>query len=69
MEKAIEDGYKRLLFPAVEREIRSNLTERAGEEAIKIFSLNLEALLMQPPIRVRRSWPWIQALELGVKLP
>ncbi|NLY45299.1 MAG: RNA-binding transcriptional accessory protein [Tissierella sp.] len=51
LEKAIEDGFKRLLFPSIEREIRSDLTERAEEEAIKIFSLNLEPLLMQPPIK------------------
>lgn len=51
MERAIEDGFKRLLFPSIEREIRSNLTEKAEEEAIKIFSLNLEPLLMQPPIK------------------
>lgn len=51
LEKAIEDGFKRLLFPSIEREIRSNLTERAEEEAIKIFSLNLAPLLMQAPIK------------------
>ena len=50
LEKTIEDSYKRLIFPSIEREIRSNLTERAEEEAIKVFSLNLEPLLMQPPI-------------------
>ncbi|HEY8363131.1 MAG TPA: Tex family protein [Tissierellaceae bacterium] len=51
LEKAIEDGYKRLLFPSLEREIRSSLTERAEEEAIKVFGLNLRPLLMQPPIK------------------
>lgn len=51
LEKAIEDGFKRLLFPSIEREIRRDLTERAEEEAIKIFAMNLEPLLMQPPIR------------------
>ncbi|NMA85843.1 MAG: RNA-binding transcriptional accessory protein [Tissierellia bacterium] len=51
LEKTIEDSYKRLIFPSIEREIRSSLTERAEEEAIKVFSLNLEPLLMQPPIR------------------
>ena len=51
LERAIEDGFKRLLFPSIEREIRSDLTERAEEEAIKIFALNLEPLLMQPPIK------------------
>lgn len=48
---ACEDGFKRLLFPSIEREIRNDLTERAEEEAIKVFSLNLEPLLMQPPIK------------------
>ena len=51
VENAIEDGFKRLLFPSIEREIRSNLTERAEEEAINIFALNLEPLLMQAPIK------------------
>src|SRR5699024_2183104 len=49
--EAINDGYKRLLFPSIEREIRNNLTERAEEEAIKVFSMNLEPLLMQAPIK------------------
>lgn len=48
---AIEDGYKRLLYPSVEREIRNDLTERAEDEAIKVFALNLEPLLMQAPIK------------------
>ncbi len=41
LELSIEDSYKRLIFPSIEREIRSNLTERAEEEAIKVFALNL----------------------------
>lgn len=51
VENAVTDGYKRLLFPSIEREIRNDLTERAEEEAIKVFSLNLKPLLMQPPIK------------------
>ena len=51
LELAIEDSYKRLIFPSIEREIRSSLTERAEEEAINVFALNLKPLLMQPPIR------------------
>ncbi len=51
IEKAVEDGFKRLLFPSIEREIRNNLTERAEEEAIKVFALNLKPLIMQPPIK------------------
>lgn len=46
---AIADGYKRLLFPALEREIRSLLTENAEKQAIRVFSLNLRQLLLQPP--------------------
>lgn len=48
---AVEDSYKRLLFPSIEREIRNTLTERAEDDAINVFSLNLEPLLMQPPIK------------------
>ncbi len=51
LQMAIEDGYKRLLYPSIEREIRNNLTERAEDDAIKVFSMNLEPLLMQPPIK------------------
>ena len=45
------DSYKRLIFPSVEREIRNELSERAQEGAIKVFSSNLRQLLMQPPIK------------------
>jgi len=51
LESAIDDGYKRLLFPSVEREIRNSITQRAEEDAINVFSMNLEPLLMQPPIK------------------
>ncbi|VBB05955.1 helix-hairpin-helix motif [Lucifera butyrica] len=47
---AITDGYKRLLFPALEREIRSQLTENAEKQAIRVFGLNLRQLLLQPPL-------------------
>ena len=47
---AIADGYKRLLFPALEREIRSQLTENAEKQAIHVFGLNLRQLLLQPPL-------------------
>ncbi len=50
LKQAIEDSYKRLIFPSVEREIRNSLTERAEEDAIKVFGKNLKPLLMQPPI-------------------
>ncbi|MEL7570011.1 MAG: Tex family protein [Eubacteriaceae bacterium] len=48
---AVEDGYDRLLFPSIEREVRSTLTDTASEGAIHNFSINLKPLLMQPPIK------------------
>ena len=48
---AAEDAYSRLIFPSIEREIRSELTERASIGAIKVFSTNLKQLLMQPPVK------------------
>ena len=50
---AVEDAYDRLLFPSLERELRAELTERADEAAIKVFSVNLRQLLMQPPLKGR----------------
>ena len=51
VEAAADDSYKRLIFPSIEREIRSALTENAAEQAIKVFSENLRQLLLQPPIK------------------
>ena len=51
IEGAIKDSYKRLIAPSIEREIRSELTEKAEDEATKNFGLNLENLLMQPPMK------------------
>ncbi len=48
---ACEDAYERLIFPSVEREIRSELTDMADEQAIKLFAVNLRQLLMQPPVK------------------
>ncbi len=48
---AAEDAYSRLIFPSIEREIRAELTDRASDSAIKVFSSNLKQLLMQPPVR------------------
>ncbi|MBR2489303.1 MAG: RNA-binding transcriptional accessory protein [Clostridia bacterium] len=48
---AAEDAYQRLIFPSIEREIRSELTDRASTAAIKVFSTNLKQLLMQPPVK------------------
>jgi len=53
MEAALADSYKRLIAPAIEREIRTNLTEMAEEGAIKVFGENLRQLLMQPPVKDR----------------
>lgn len=51
VEKAIKDGYKRLLAPSIQRDIRNELTEKAAAQAIKVFSQNLRSLLLQPPVR------------------
>ncbi|MBR2053734.1 MAG: RNA-binding transcriptional accessory protein, partial [Clostridia bacterium] len=51
VEEACRDAWERLLFPALEREIRNTLTDRANEQAIRVFSQNLHQLLMQPPIK------------------
>ncbi len=51
VKKAAEDAYNRLIFPSIERELRSELTERASNSAIKVFSTNLKQLLMQPPVK------------------
>ncbi len=48
---AVEDGYDRLLWPSLERELRSELTDSADEQAIRTFALNLKPLLMQPPVK------------------
>ncbi|NLH01832.1 MAG: RNA-binding transcriptional accessory protein, partial [Clostridiales bacterium] len=50
---AAEDAYARLIFPSIERELRNELTEKASEQAIKTFALNLKPLLLQPPVKNR----------------
>ena len=64
----VEDSYKRLIAPAIEREIRNELTERAEDGAIKVFGKNLEQLLMQPPIAGRVVLGWDPAFRTGCKL-
>lgn len=64
----IEDSYKRLIAPAIEREIRNELTERAEDGAIKVFGKNLEQLLMQPPIAGQTVLGWDPAFRTGCKL-
>lgn len=63
LEKSVEDGYKRLLFPSIERELRNSLTERAEEEAIKVFAINLEPLLLQSPIKGKN----VMAIDPGFR--
>ncbi len=68
LEAAVNDGLKRLLFPSVEREIRSNLTSKAQEQSIEIFSLNLEKLLLQPPVSTPMILGFDPAFRTGCKL-
>lgn len=68
LKAAVEDSYKRLIFPAIEREIRSELTEKAEDGAIKVFGKNLEQLLMQPPIVGQTVLGWDPAFRTGCKL-
>ena len=64
----IEDSYKRLIAPAIEREIRNDLTEKAEDGAIEVFGKNLEQLLMQPPIVGQVVLGWDPAFRTGCKL-
>lgn len=66
--EVIADAYARLIAPAIEREIRSSLTERAEDGAIKVFGKNLEQLLMQPPIAGQVVLGWDPAFRTGCKL-
>ena len=68
LKEAIEDGFKRLIKPAIEREIRSQLTEKAEDGAITVFEQNLKQLLMQPPIAGRNVLGWDPAFRTGCKL-
>lgn len=68
LKEAIEDGFKRLIKPAIEREIRSQLTEKAEDGAITVFGQNLKQLLMQPPIAGRNVLGWDPAFRTGCKL-
>ncbi|MCK6208210.1 MULTISPECIES: Tex family protein [Bacillus] len=66
--EAIEDGYKRLIQPSIEREIRNELTEKAEEQAIHIFSENLRNLLLQPPLKGKVVLGVDPAYRTGCKL-
>lgn len=65
---AIKDSYKRLIFPSIEREIRSDLSEKADEVAIDNFGKNLESLLLQPPIREKQVLAFDPGFVNGCKL-
>ncbi|HEX6110203.1 MAG TPA: Tex-like N-terminal domain-containing protein, partial [Ktedonobacteraceae bacterium] len=66
--EAMEDGYKRLLAPAMEREVRVELTRKAEEHAINIFAANLRNLLLQPPLRGRKVLGIDPGFRTGCKL-
>lgn len=68
IKETVEDSYRRLIAPAIEREIRNDLTERAEDGAIQVFGKNLEQLLMQPPIVGRTVLGWDPAFRTGCKL-
>ncbi|MCF2554023.1 Tex family protein [Faecalicatena contorta] len=68
LKEAVEDSYKRLIAPAIEREIRSDLTEKAEDGAIEVFGKNLQQLLMQPPIVGQTVLGWDPAFRTGCKL-
>jgi len=65
---AVDDSYKRLIAPAIEREIRSYLTQKAEEKSIKVFGKNLTQLLMEPPLFGKTILGWDPAFRSGCKL-
>ena len=68
MREAAGDAYSRLIFPAIEREVRNTLTENADEAAIKVFSVNLRQLLMQPPVKGRVAMGLDPGYRTGCKV-
>lgn len=68
LKRTIEDAYQRLIAPAIEREVRNELTEKAEDGAIRVFGKNLEQLLMQPPIAGQVVLGWDPAFRTGCKL-
>ena len=68
IKEAIADSYERLIAPAIEREIRNDLTEKAEDGAINVFGKNLEQLLLQPPITGKVVLGWDPAFRTGCKL-
>ena len=68
LKEVVEDSYRRLIAPAIEREVRNDLTEKAEDGAIQVFGKNLEQLLMQPPIVGQVVLGWDPAFRTGCKL-
>ncbi|GGB55460.1 S1 RNA-binding domain-containing protein [Virgibacillus dakarensis] len=68
LQAAIDDGYKRLIQPSIERDIRNSLTEKAEEQAIDVFSKNLKNLLLQPPLKGKTVLGVDPAFRTGCKL-
>ena len=68
VEKAVEDSYKRLIEPSIENEVRNELTELAGEHAMKVFAENLRNLLLQPPVKGRVVLGLDPAYRTGCKI-
>ncbi len=68
LSKVIEDSYKRLIEPSIEREIRNDLTERSEEKAIKVFGKNAKQLLLQPPIKGMTVMGFDPAYRTGCKI-
>ncbi|MGN1147766.1 MAG: Tex family protein [Lachnospiraceae bacterium] len=68
LQEVVQDAYDRLIAPAIEREVRNELTEKAEDGAINVFGKNLEQLLMQPPIAGKVVLGWDPAFRTGCKL-
>lgn len=68
LEEVAQDAYKRLIFPAIEREVRNHLTDLAQERAIKVFGKNLQGLLLQPPIKNAVVMGFDPAYRTGCKI-
>ena len=68
LKEAVADSYERLIAPAIEREVRNELTEKAEEGAIFVFAKNLRQLLMQPPVAGKTVLGWDPAFRTGCKL-
>ena len=62
------DSYDRLIFPSIEREVRAELTDKANEQAIKMFEVNLKPLLMQPPLKGKVILGLDPAYRTGCKI-